>query len=128
MNLDRWACNLLLQVQQKVAMGGSTERLSPDRNYALHLVDQVLAGGEGLLAMRGTHFDPQRGFADSDRPDPVHHVQGEDGPMPLHLEKDLLELVLGHALESLVFEPADCLALFSAAHQAHERDDRSGGG
>lgn len=103
-----------------------SQRLLPDRNRALHFVDQPLASGERLAPMRRDHFHPKRRFAhphDSGAMDQSNRF--DHRPSFAHALEQQPELVLRHFLERLVVDRVDRRFAFVAANDSREADGRS---
>ena len=86
----------------------------------LDLVDDVAAGAERLVAVRGADANPHRQLADPQLPDAVHAQRVRHAEALARLGDDALALAHGERLEGLVFEPPHALALVVIAHPALE--------
>src|SRR5690606_7606896 len=94
--------------------------LLPDRHAMLDFVDDVAAGAEGLVAMRGRGAHPDGGVGQCQAAQPVHAQDALDAEALLRLLDDALALAHAERLEGLVFQPRDLLPLVVVAHPAFE--------
>ena len=89
----------------------------------LHLVDDVAAGAERLVAVARGDADPHRGLADLERTDPVYagcvlHAELRD-----RRSDDPLAFLDRKRLEGFVFQPAHAPALVVVANPTLERGE-----
>src|ERR1700722_9355168 len=94
--------------------------LLPDRHPVLDLVDDVAAGIEGLAAMSGADPDPDRQFADRQRPEPMRAARALDTEALSCLGKDALALAHRQRLEAFVLQPQHRATVVEVAHPALE--------
>jgi len=102
----------------------SDNGLFPDRNDALQLVDKPLAGGKCFLTMRRENFHPNRRLVNLYHANPVDEPHGLDRPAFSQLIEEEIELMLGHALESFVFEAANGGVALNSPDHSRKADRR----
>ena len=100
----------------------------PDRDLLLHFVDQPLARGECLAAVAGDDLDPKRGFAHSNRADPVNQSDRFDGPAGLHGFEKFFELMSRHGLMGFVVDPVNRGGVLRSPNNAREGNRGAGFG
>ena len=103
-------------------------RMFPDRHLLFHFVDQPLARGECLAPVAGDDLDPKRGFAHSNRADPVNQSDRFDGPAGLDGVEKFFELMSCHGLMGFVVDPVNGGVLLRAPNDAREGNRSAGFG
>src|ERR1700690_858430 len=88
----------------------------------LDLIDDESARIESFAAMRGTDPDPDRHVGQLQRAHPMDAQRMLDRKSPHGFGDDAIAFLHRQFLESLVFEPRDCLTLVQIPHPAFETD------
>src|SRR5690606_33155028 len=91
-----------------------------DRDARLHFVDDVAAGGEGGIAVRGGDADPDGQFADRQLAGAVHAVGVEDVERRQGFGQDRLAFTLRQRRIGLVAQAVDVAVVVVVAHPALE--------
>lgn len=98
----------------------------PDRGVVFEGVDGVLAGGEGLAAVRAADSNEDADFSDGEFAGAVVNDDvGDVRPGFANFGGDLLEDGNSHGFVGLVFEGDDAEAVGLVAHHAAKEGDRT---
>src|SRR6185503_4871300 len=99
----------------------------PDRHAVFHFIDDVAAGAEGLVAMRGADPHPDSHVANSERAETMHAGRARDAETFAGLGDDACTFLLCKFDERLVLQPRNCQALVVIAHPAFEGCEAAAG-
>ena len=92
----------------------------PDRQSHFHLVDDVTAGNECLIPVRGRDADPDGTFTDFEHAGAMHAMGMKDGELCSGLGNHFLTLADGQRLVYFVFEPLNRMAFVLVSDPAFE--------
>src|SRR5712671_4185104 len=95
--------------------------LFPDRHAMFHFIDDVAAGFESFIAMRGTHSDPYCDIADGQRTDAMDADRLLNAVRPCRFRYDARALLDGEIDERFVFEACYVMAFVVVSYPAFER-------
>ena len=90
-------------------------------------IDDVAAGAERFVAMRGAHAHPHGDVADRQRAHAMHAGGARDAEPRDGFVDDARAFLFGELGEGLVFEARDRVAFVVIAHPAFERREAAAG-